>query len=61
MASPEGFQTIINPVWGWFGAGCHPNRRTAEALNAAGFDVDVIERRKMMAFIPLIRGIATNR
>ncbi len=54
-----GVQTIIRPIWGWFGAGCHPNRQTAEALRAAGFEVDVTERRKMMGFIPLLRGTAS--
>jgi ubiquinone/menaquinone biosynthesis C-methylase UbiE len=51
-------QDLIRPIWGWFGAGCHPNRRTLDTLRAAGFDVAVTERRKMMAFVPLIRGTA---
>jgi ubiquinone/menaquinone biosynthesis C-methylase UbiE len=53
-----GVQTISRPIWGWFGAGCHPNRRTVEALCAAGYEVDVTERRTMMAFVPLLRGTA---
>jgi ubiquinone/menaquinone biosynthesis C-methylase UbiE len=52
-------QDLIRPIWGWFGAGCHPNRRTLDTLSAAGFDVAVTERRKMMAFVPLIRGTAS--
>jgi ubiquinone/menaquinone biosynthesis C-methylase UbiE len=57
-----GVQSIIKPIWGWFSAGCHPNRRTTEALRAAGFDVDVTERRKMMmGRIPLLRGTARLR
>ena len=51
-------QDFIKPVWGYFGAGCNPNRRTEEALRSAGFDVDVAERRKIMRFVPLIRGTA---
>ncbi len=51
-----GTQDLIKPVWGWFGAGCHPNRRTEDALRAAGFDVVIAERRKMMGFVPLVRG-----
>jgi ubiquinone/menaquinone biosynthesis C-methylase UbiE len=54
-----GVQDVIKPIWGWFGAGCHPNRRTTDALRAAKFDVDVVERRKMMGFIPLLRGTAS--
>lgn len=51
-------QDFIKPVWGYFGAGCNPNRRTEDAIRAAGFDVDVTERRKIMRFVPLIRGTA---
>ena len=51
-------QDFIRPIWGWFGAGCHPNRRTLDALRVAGFDAAVTERRKIMAFVPLIRGSA---
>jgi ubiquinone/menaquinone biosynthesis C-methylase UbiE len=51
-------QDLIRPIWGWFSAGCHPNRRTLDALRSAGFEVEVKERRKMMAFVPLIRGTA---
>ena len=49
-------QDVIKPIWGYFGAGCNPNRRTEDALHAAGFDVSITERRKMMGFLPLIRG-----
>lgn len=56
-----GVQDVIRPIWGWFGAGCHPNRRTVDMLRAAGFEVDVTERRKMMGFIPLLRGTASPR
>ncbi len=52
-------QDIIKPVWGYFGAGCNPNRRTEEALRSAGFDPAVRERRKLMGFAPLIAGAAT--
>ncbi|MHB8516494.1 MAG: class I SAM-dependent methyltransferase, partial [Dehalococcoidia bacterium] len=49
-------QDLIKPVWGWCGAGCHPNRRTEDALRTSGFDVVIAERRKMMGFVPLVRG-----
>jgi len=51
-------QDLIRPIWGWFGAGCHPNRRTLDALHSAGFDVTVAERRTMMGLVPFIRGTA---
>jgi ubiquinone/menaquinone biosynthesis C-methylase UbiE len=34
-------QDLITPVWYRFGCNCHPNRDTAAALRAGGFDVDV--------------------
>ena len=52
-------QDVIKPIWGWFSAGCHPNRRTLAALREAGFDVTVTERRKMLALVPLVRGTAS--
>lgn len=58
----EGFvgriQDVIKPLWGYFGAGCNPNRRTADALRDAGFDVAIKERRKIMGAVPLLVGSA---
>ena len=54
-------QDVIKPVWGYFGAGCNPNRRTADALRDAGFDVTIKERRKIMGSVPLIVGSAKAR
>src|SRR5439155_22993357 len=34
----------ITPIWSWFGAGCHPNRRTLESIEQAGFEVEKLER-----------------
>jgi SAM-dependent methyltransferase len=34
-------QDLVTPVWHRFGCNCHPNRDTAAALSAAGFEVDV--------------------
>jgi ubiquinone/menaquinone biosynthesis C-methylase UbiE len=52
-------QDVIRPVWGWVGAGCHPNRRTEESLSASGWDVVIDERRRMVGILPLLRGHAT--
>ncbi|MDP9237296.1 MAG: class I SAM-dependent methyltransferase [Chloroflexota bacterium] len=54
-------QDVIRPVWGWFGAGCHPNRRTADSLSARNWVVVIDESRHMLRFVPLIRGHATPR
>ncbi|MGV0744961.1 class I SAM-dependent methyltransferase [Mycolicibacterium sp. XJ870] len=32
------FQDLIAKPWSWLASGCHPNRRTIEAIAAAGFD-----------------------
>jgi SAM-dependent methyltransferase len=31
-------QDLVAGPWSWFAAGCHPNRRTVDAIAAAGFD-----------------------
>ena len=32
------FQDLIAKPWSWLASGCHPNRRTVDAIAAAGFD-----------------------
>lgn len=34
---------LVRP-WGFFGAGCHPNRDTLGAIRAAGFEVQEVDR-----------------
>lgn len=36
-------QTLIEPLWGWVGAGCHPNRKTVDSIRDAGFAVTRVE------------------
>jgi SAM-dependent methyltransferase len=31
-------QDVIARPWAWLASGCHPNRRTIDAISAAGFD-----------------------
>lgn len=59
------WQDLIAPIWGWFGAGCHPNRDTAATIRQAGFELEKLERTKPvpplppMVFIrPHIKGVA---
>jgi len=50
---------LLQPIWSWFGAGCHPNRRTERALASAGFDVEVVERGRIVPWmIPVVTGFA---
>jgi ubiquinone/menaquinone biosynthesis C-methylase UbiE len=39
------FQDIIQPAWTWLAGGCHPNRNTERAIEAAGFTIDPASRR----------------
>jgi hypothetical protein len=32
------FQDLIAKPWSWLASGCEPNRRTVDAIAAAGFD-----------------------
>ena len=38
------WQDRLDRAWGFFGGGCHPNRDTLDAIEAAGFRVEDIER-----------------
>jgi ubiquinone/menaquinone biosynthesis C-methylase UbiE len=38
-------QDLIQPVWTRVMGGCHPNRETERAVEAAGFRIDALERR----------------
>lgn len=54
------WQDRLERPWGWLAGGCHPNRDTAAALRAAGFDVGglVAERfpKAGPLVAPMIRG-----
>jgi ubiquinone/menaquinone biosynthesis C-methylase UbiE len=51
-------QDVIMPVWRWVGAGCHPNRRTRQAIESAGFRMEWIETIRVAPGIPAIYGVA---
>jgi len=51
-------QDAITPVWRWFGAGCHPNRRTQRAIEAAGFTIEWLETVRIGPGTPAIYGVA---
>lgn len=56
------WQRRIEPVWRWVAGGCHLTRRTAEAIESAGFEMERLDRGEMPgapAFVrPLVRGVA---
>jgi ubiquinone/menaquinone biosynthesis C-methylase UbiE len=37
-------QDAVSPLWSRAGGGCHPNRNTAAAIEAAGFAIEQIDR-----------------
>lgn len=36
-------QDVLQPVWTWLGAGCHPNRDTEAAIVEAGFVIQQVD------------------
>ena len=51
----------ITPAWKRIFAGCHPNRATVEAIQAAGFTmVELDGGRRRRRFVPFIIGVATT-
>lgn len=51
-------QALLQPVYGWFAAGCHLTRRTEAAVRAAGFDLEVSERFSLGPLWPAFAGVA---
>lgn len=49
------WQDRLERPWGWFAAGCHPNRNTAATLAAAGFDVSGLGDAELPKAPPLVR------
>jgi ubiquinone/menaquinone biosynthesis C-methylase UbiE len=54
-------QDLIRPIWSWGGAGCQVNRRTAETMRAAGFELSLAEGEKPVPLLPAIMGTARVR
>ncbi len=51
-------QDVITPAWRWFGAGCHPNRRTRQAIEQAGFRFEWLETLRIAPGTPAVFGVA---
>jgi ubiquinone/menaquinone biosynthesis C-methylase UbiE len=49
------WQDRLERPWGWLGAGCHPNRATAETLAAAGFGLERVEHGRLPKAPPIVR------
>jgi ubiquinone/menaquinone biosynthesis C-methylase UbiE len=58
------WQDRLERPWGWFAAGCHPNRDTAATLRRAGFELELVRDELPKApplARPMVRGSATVR
>jgi ubiquinone/menaquinone biosynthesis C-methylase UbiE len=57
------FQDLIARPWSWLASGCEPNRRTVDAISAAGFDTGGLRniRRTLVPppCTPHLQGFAT--
>lgn len=57
------FQDLIAGPWSWLASGCRPNRRTVEAIAAAGFDTSGLRRIRRTPVpppcSPHLQGVAT--
>jgi ubiquinone/menaquinone biosynthesis C-methylase UbiE len=49
------WQDRLERPWGWVGRGCHPNRDTAAAVAATGFNVMSLEEFDFPAMPPIVR------
>jgi hypothetical protein len=56
-----GVQAIVQPVYGWFAAGCQLRRDTEGDVRRTGFELDVLERFSLGPLWPAFTGIATRR
>ncbi|MGH3677241.1 MAG: class I SAM-dependent methyltransferase [Mycobacterium sp.] len=48
------FQDVITPLWSAIGGGCHLNRDSRAAIDAAGFEIDELDRftYRPLKFVP---------
>jgi ubiquinone/menaquinone biosynthesis C-methylase UbiE len=49
------WQDRLERPWGWFAAGCHPNRDARASLAAAGFETDGLVPFRLPSVPPLVR------
>jgi SAM-dependent methyltransferase len=55
-------QDLVAKPWSWLASGCHPNRRTVDAIAAAGFDTTGLRRVRTPVPFPCkphLQGFAT--
>lgn len=55
------WQDRLEGPWGVVANGCHPNRRTLDAIRDAGFDVNEVEQGELPGVLALIRPCVSGR
>jgi ubiquinone/menaquinone biosynthesis C-methylase UbiE len=65
VRAPDGtrlarWQDRLERPWGWFGAGCHPNRDTIAALEASPLSVESAERGELPKAPPIVRPLVAG-
>jgi ubiquinone/menaquinone biosynthesis C-methylase UbiE len=55
------WQDRLEKPWGYFGAGCHPNRDTLATIEASGLAVEEIEQGRLPKAPPLVRPLISGR
>jgi ubiquinone/menaquinone biosynthesis C-methylase UbiE len=54
------WQDRLEGPWGWFGAGCHPNRDTIAALDASPLSVESADRGELPKAPPIVRPLVAG-
>jgi ubiquinone/menaquinone biosynthesis C-methylase UbiE len=49
------WQDRLERPWGWIAGGCHPNRRTLEEIQAAGFSTIDVDHEELPGIPRLVR------
>ena len=65
VRAPDGtrlarWQDRLERPWGWFGAGCHPNRDTIAALDASPLSVESADRGELPKAPPIVRPLVAG-
>jgi ubiquinone/menaquinone biosynthesis C-methylase UbiE len=65
VRAPDGtrlarWQDRLERPWGWFGAGCHPNRDTIAALEASPLSVESADRGELPKAPPIVRPLVAG-
>jgi SAM-dependent methyltransferase len=54
------WQDRLERPWGWFGAGCHPNRDTAGTLSGSGFVLAEVAHLELPKAPPIVRPVISG-